>query len=392
MTTLHAGGKFDNDVATRCPGGLHGVGVSCVNALSETCAVEVAARRQALHAATTCAACRPAAMKSRSPPRSRRRAAAPPVTFKPDTQIFETTDFHWDTIAVALRELAYLNSGLTIHLKDDAHRQDGRLLRQGRHRRVREVPQPRTRRRCTPSRSCSRASATTSSVEVAFQYNDTLCRDAAVVREQHQHDRGRHARERLPLGAHAHARQLRRTRKASTKKPQGRHRRRGRARGPDRGHLDQDAEPAVRGPDQDQARQQRDQGRGRDRGGRGAARVLRGEPAGRAQDRREDDRRRARPRGGAQGARAGAAQDASSTAARCPASSPTARSDDPEDVRDLHRRGRLGRRHREAGPRPALPGDPAHPRQDPERREGAHRQDPRQRGDPQHHHRAAAPG
>ena len=62
--------------------------------------------------------------------------------------------------------------------------------------------------------------------------------------------------------------------------------------------------------------------------------------------------------------------------------------DDPGAVRDLHRRGRLGRRQRQAGPRPALPGDPADPRQDPERREGAPRQDPRERGDPQHHHRA----
>ncbi len=64
----------------------------------------------------------------------------------------------------------------------------------------------------------------------------------------------------------------------------------------------------------------------------------------------------------------------------------------PGAVRDLHRRGRLGRRHRQAGPRPALPGHPAHPRQDPERREGPHRQDPRERGDPQHHHRARRRG
>ena len=96
-------------------------------------------------------------------------------------------------------------------------------------------------------------------------------------------------------------------------------------------------------------------------------------------------RRRAR-RASWRGARA------SSTAARCPASSPTARCDDPATVRDLHRRGRLGRRHGQAGPRPALPGHPAAPRQDPERREGAHRQDARQRGDPHASSRRSARG
>ena len=62
---------------------------------------------------------------------------------------------------------------------------------------------------------------------------------------------------------------------------------------------------------------------------------------------------------------------------RCPASSSDCQSTDPERVRDLHRRGRLGRRLGQGRPRPADPGDPADPRQDPQRREGPDRPDPR---------------
>ena len=82
----------------------------------------------------------------------------------------------------------------------------------------------------------------------------------------------------------------------------------------------------------------------------------------------------ARARGGPQGARADPAQGRARRRARCPASSPTARSA-IRALRALHRRGRLGRRLGQAGPQPRQPGDPAAARQDPERREGALRQD-----------------
>ncbi len=77
-----------------------------------------------------------------------------------------------------------------------------------------------------------------------------------LVRQQHQHARGRLAHERLPLGAHAHAEQVR-ARPRPAEGERGQPHRRGRARGTDGGDLGQAARPAVRGPDEDQARQPR---------------------------------------------------------------------------------------------------------------------------------------
>ena len=100
---------------------------------------------------------------------------------------------------------------------------------------------------------------------------------------------------------------------------------------------------------------------------------------------REGGQRGARARGGAQGAR----PHAQEVGARRRQPARQARrllAQRSGDVRDLSRRGRLGRRQRQAGARPHVPGDPAAARQDPERREGAHRQDPLERGDPHDHH------
>jgi DNA gyrase subunit B len=116
MTTLHAGGKFDNS-SYKVSGGLHGVGVSCVNALAETCAVEVL-RDGKLFTQDYVRGVPTGPMKSR-PAENKSQGSGTIVRFKPDVQIFETTEFHWDTIASRLRELAFLNSGLTIHLKDE---------------------------------------------------------------------------------------------------------------------------------------------------------------------------------------------------------------------------------------------------------------------------------
>jgi DNA gyrase subunit B len=116
MTTLHAGGKFDNS-SYKVSGGLHGVGVSCVNALAETCAVEVL-RDGKLYTQDYVRGVPTAPMQTR-PADKKAQGSGTIVRFKPDPEIFETTEWHWDTIASRLRELAYLNSGLTIHLKDE---------------------------------------------------------------------------------------------------------------------------------------------------------------------------------------------------------------------------------------------------------------------------------
>ncbi len=115
MTTLHAGGKFDSD-SYKVSGGLHGVGVSVVNALSEWCEVEVLKEGRVYsqryeHGKPT------GAMTSREAERGR-KGSGTITRFKPDASIFTDTAYHFDTLAGRMRELAFLNSGLTIRLAD----------------------------------------------------------------------------------------------------------------------------------------------------------------------------------------------------------------------------------------------------------------------------------
>ncbi len=113
MTMLHAGGKFDRD-AYKVSGGLHGVGVSCVNALSEWMEVEVRRDGFLYHirfergvTVSPMAKIRPSTGKGTK------------VTFKPDGTVFETTVYEWEILAKRIRDLAFLNRGLKISLKDE---------------------------------------------------------------------------------------------------------------------------------------------------------------------------------------------------------------------------------------------------------------------------------
>ena len=114
MTTLHAGGKFDHRVY-KVSGGLHGVGVSVVNALSEWCEVEVKRdgkiHKQEYEEGKTASTLKVIGKTQKTGTR---------VTFKPDKSIFkETTKYNFDTLANRLRELAFLNKGIKIILKDE---------------------------------------------------------------------------------------------------------------------------------------------------------------------------------------------------------------------------------------------------------------------------------
>ena len=113
LTVLHAGGKFDNE-SYKVSGGLHGVGISVVNALSESLDLEIwrdghVYRQQ----------------YDRGRPRSglevtgRTKRRGTKVTFKADDQVFETIEYSFDTLAHRLRELAFLNAGVVITLVDE---------------------------------------------------------------------------------------------------------------------------------------------------------------------------------------------------------------------------------------------------------------------------------
>ncbi len=113
MTMLHAGGKFDHQTY-KVSGGLHGVGVSVVNALSEWCEVEVA-RDGKIHFQRY----EGGNAKTELKVKGKAKGSGTKTTFKPDKKIFEKIDFSFDIISSRLRDLAFLNKGLKIELKDE---------------------------------------------------------------------------------------------------------------------------------------------------------------------------------------------------------------------------------------------------------------------------------
>ncbi len=113
LTVLHAGGKFDND-SYKTSGGLHGVGISVVNGLSETLDVEVKRDGKIYHQSFKRGI-------PDGPPEiiGEAKTTGTKITCKPDAEIFETLVFSFDVLATRLRELAFLNAGIEIRLKDE---------------------------------------------------------------------------------------------------------------------------------------------------------------------------------------------------------------------------------------------------------------------------------
>ena len=125
MTMLHAGGKFDKK-AYQVSGGLHGVGASVVNALSEWCTVEVWQKGK-VHLQRY----------SRGVPETGLEVIGDTdqtgtvIEFKPDAEIFETVEFSFEFIAIRLRELAFLTKGVEINIRDERSGEVDRYLYEG---------------------------------------------------------------------------------------------------------------------------------------------------------------------------------------------------------------------------------------------------------------------
>jgi DNA gyrase subunit B len=114
MTKLHAGGKFDSK-SYKVSGGLHGVGVSCVNALSETLHLEIWNKTFTWEQDYKKGV--PQGPLTQTGKAGKKTGTK--ITFKPDATIMDVVEFNYDTLAQRLRELAFLNKGLTITLVDE---------------------------------------------------------------------------------------------------------------------------------------------------------------------------------------------------------------------------------------------------------------------------------
>jgi DNA gyrase subunit B len=113
MTKLHSGGKFDNR-SYKISGGLHGVGLSVVNALSEFIDLEIRRDGKVYHQTYE-----RGEAKTKLEVTGKTKHTGTQIRFKPDSQIFETVNFSFDILSQRLRELAFLNKGLSISIEDE---------------------------------------------------------------------------------------------------------------------------------------------------------------------------------------------------------------------------------------------------------------------------------
>ncbi len=169
MTTLHAGGKFDSGAYVQS-GGLHGVGASVVNALSETCRVEVRQKGKIYMQQYE----RGKAMGSvKSIGKSDETGTL--TIFKADTTIFDTIEYDYDVLSQRFREMCYLNKGLRITFKDEREGRENELtfyFEGGVMSFVRHLNKH--RKVVHPNPIYIERKLGTSSAEIAFQYNDSF--------------------------------------------------------------------------------------------------------------------------------------------------------------------------------------------------------------------------
>lgn len=177
LTKLHAGGKFGGG-GYKISGGLHGVGLSVVNALSEWLEVEVFQNgnhyKQIYNRGVPQAPLKVIGTADRTGTK---------VTFYPDDEIFETIIFNYDTIKIRLRELAYLNKGLTIRMEDrraGQERSDSFYYEGGIAHFVEDLNK--TRRRCSTSPSISTAFTATAKWRSPYSTTTAIRRPFSPLR------------------------------------------------------------------------------------------------------------------------------------------------------------------------------------------------------------------
>ena len=296
LTKLHAGGKFGGD-GYKVSGGLHGVGVSVVNALSERLVAEVRrdgqVHRQEFERGDPTGDMEVVGKMSKDDP------TGTTIIFLPDSEIFEELDVEASTITQRLRETAFLTKGLHIKLVDE--RADGKTVEFHYEGGIRDFVSYINEAKDAIHKHIVYFEGETDqgTVEVAMQWNALVPGVRLHLRQQHQHRRGRHAPLRLPQRADAHAE--REGAGAQAPEGEGEPRRRGRPRRARGRRLGQAPQPAVRGPDEDEARQP---------GHRGS---------------RPDDRQRVARRGSSRRTRRTRARSATRRSLRCAPGSPRAR-------------------------------------------------------------------
>ena len=188
MTMLHAGGKFDKD-SYKVSGGLHGVGVSCVNALSDDFRVEV--HREGKIFMQEYSEGKP---KADVEVIGKSDITGTEVTFRPDTSIFDSIDFHYDILVGRLRELAYLNKGITLSIEDEREEEeikDTFLSENGLRDFINYLDD--TREKLIPEPICMDGEKSGIPVEIAMQYNTSFSENLhTYVNNINTHEGGTH--------------------------------------------------------------------------------------------------------------------------------------------------------------------------------------------------------
>lgn len=172
MTVLHAGGKFDKD-SYKVSGGLHGVGVSCVNALSTLLKATVYRDGKEYEQEFSIGIPKYAVREVGTT-----NIRGTKIHFKPDASIFTVTEYNYDTLAARMRELAYLNRGISITISDERNKDEhGKIHTENFYSEggLREFVQylDKTRQAIIPEVIYMEGSKENVVVEVAFQYNDS---------------------------------------------------------------------------------------------------------------------------------------------------------------------------------------------------------------------------